>query len=598
MNQEKRKITILYGSQTGTAEDLSHQISLSLRRLHISTTISSIDEFQFNSIFSSSPDSDSESETSYIIFIVSTTGQGVEPNNMKTFWRSLLNKNLPVNLFQDVLSFTIFGLGDSSYPKFNWSSRKLYRRLIQLGASEFFPRGEGDDQNLNGIDTTFTPWLDQLCINLLELMPLPSCLTIIPDTHLLPPRYPLKPLKDQQHSLINSASSNFSSTIATLSKNQRLTPTDHWQDTRHLEFDFDETLEFVPGSVASLLPENSPEEVTKLLKLMKWEEMADELYELQSPIEGQPLPDSWKSPCTLRHLFTTRFDFQSVPKKSFISWISYFTTNEDQTERLKEFCTIEGQDDLYDYIHRPKRTILEVLQDFKSVLIPLDYIHDIFPLIRPRQFSIASSPKMFPHQIHLLVAVVDYQTRIVTPRKGLCTSWLSKLKTGSKVPIRIEPGYFNFPLDSQTPVICIGPGTGIAPFRSLIQHRSFDFQNQVNDLIIFGFRNYEKDFYHKEEWIGFQNQGICKLFLAASRDQVQKKYVQHQIENNSKEIWEFLSDHSASIFISGSAGQMPKSVRKALRGVCEKEGKMKDDEIDELIEKLDKTGRLQEETWS
>lgn len=145
MNQEiKREIRILYGTQTGTAQDLSHQISLRLQRLHINTTISSIDEFQPNSIFSATTHS-------YIIFIVSTTGQGVEPNNMKRFWKSLLQKNLPTDLFQNLLHFTLFGLGDSSYPKFNWSSRKLYRRLIQLGAHEFFPRGEGDDQNLNGL---------------------------------------------------------------------------------------------------------------------------------------------------------------------------------------------------------------------------------------------------------------------------------------------------------------------------------------------------------------------------------------------------------------------------------------------------------------
>ncbi|EGG03207.1 uncharacterized protein MELLADRAFT_75350 [Melampsora larici-populina 98AG31] len=589
MNQDIKStrppITILYGSQTGTAEDLSHQVSQRLQRLQLKTNVSSIDDFHPDSIFSSTPTS-----CSYIIFIVSTTGQGVEPTNMKRFWKSLLQKTLPFDLFENVMSFTVFGLGDSSYPKFNWSSKKLYRRLLQLGAHEFFKRGEADDQNTNGIDTTFTPWLDQLCTTLLELIPLPPGLEVIPETQLLPARYTLKPIQDPPSSFTDP-SSDFSSTFARLSKNERLTPDDHWQETRHLEFDFDERLEFLPGWVASVLPENSAEEVNQLLKLMKWEEIADELYELKSTIKGQSLPDSWNKPCTLRELFTTRFDFLSVPKKSFISWISYFAQNQDQSERLKEFCTIEAQDDLYDYINRPKRTILEVLQDFKSVEIPLDYLHDIFPIIRPRQFSIASSPKIFPNQIHLLVAVVKYQTRIVKARKGLCTSWLSKLK----------PGYFTFSsVDPQSPVICIGPGTGIAPFRSLIQHRSSEpqLQHPYQDLVFFGFRNLEKDCYYREEWMRYQTEGNCKVVLVASRDQVEKKYVQHEIENNSEEIWKMIFKDQASIFISGSAGQMPKSVRKALRNVFEKEGKMKEDEVDGLIERLEKTGRLQEETWN
>ncbi|KAG0144216.1 hypothetical protein CROQUDRAFT_660286 [Cronartium quercuum f. sp. fusiforme G11] len=583
-----RRLLILYGSQTGTAEDVANQIALGARRLHLDTTISAMDECEPQSLF----------EDTYTIFVLSTTGQGSEPQNMKKIWKSICQAKLPLDLFQS-LKFTIFGLGDSNYSKFNWAAKKLYRRLIQLGAIEFYSRGEADDQNPNGIDTTLIPWLASLWPTLLELMPLPLGLTILPDTDLLPARFTLKPCEHAQVSS-SAALPVFSPTIATLSMNRRLTPIEHWQDTRHLEFDFGEDLNFLPGSVASLMPENHPDDVSRFLSLMKWDGIADQLFQWSSAIKGQPLLAPLAAPITLRQLFTTYFDILSVPKKSFINWLSYFTTNPDHTERLKEFCSFDGQDDLYDYINRPRRTILEVLSDFKSVSIPLDYIPDIFPRIRPRQFSIASSSKMFPRQIHLLVAVVNYRTRISTPRKGLCTSWLARLKPGSRVPVRIEPGWFKFPSDPNKAVICVGPGTGIAPFRSLIQERSIQDSKKMNHLIIYGCRNRDKDFYYRNEWEEFESRGICKFHSAASRDQERKHYVQHEIEKHADEVWELMSKQEASIYISGSAGQMPKAVRKALKGVCLSQGKMKEEEgkVDEHIEMLDRTGRLQEETWS
>lgn len=134
-----RRILILYGSQTGTAEDVANQIALDARRLHLSVTLAAMDDYDRQSLF----------EECYIIFVVSTTGQGTEPQNMNHFWRSLRQANLPADLFGG-LQFTVFGLGDSSYPKYNWAAKKLYRRMVQLSAREFYPRGEADDQNPNG----------------------------------------------------------------------------------------------------------------------------------------------------------------------------------------------------------------------------------------------------------------------------------------------------------------------------------------------------------------------------------------------------------------------------------------------------------------
>jgi sulfite reductase alpha subunit-like flavoprotein len=134
-----RRLLILYGSQTGTAEDVAQQISRGARRLHFKTELASMDSYERDKIF----------EEDLVVFVCSTTGQGTQPQNMIKFWNGLKRANLPTD-FIDNVRFTVFGLGDSSYPKFNWVAKKLFRRLSQLGAQSFYERGEADDQNRNG----------------------------------------------------------------------------------------------------------------------------------------------------------------------------------------------------------------------------------------------------------------------------------------------------------------------------------------------------------------------------------------------------------------------------------------------------------------
>ncbi|OAV93205.1 hypothetical protein PTTG_05597 [Puccinia triticina 1-1 BBBD Race 1] len=587
---KERRLLVLYASQTGTAEDVAQQISRGARRLHFNTELASMDGYDRDKIF----------DEDLVIFVCSTTGQGVQPQNMTKFWNALKLASLPTD-FIDNIRFTIFGLGDSSYPKFNWVTKKLFRRLAQIGAQSFYERGEADDQNPNGIDSTLLPWLDGLWKKLLEIKPLPNHLTPIPPTTCLPPSFRLQPASEPIPKLLPTPPPP-DLLSATLTKNQRLTAPDHWQDTRHLEFESDQTLEFEPGSVCEILPENCPEEVDKLFKLMKWTDLSDQVYKLTRCDSNQDLPVGWNLYATLTEIFTTRLDFMAVPGRSFIDWLSHFTSDPMETERLQEFCSIEGQDDLFEYTRRPRRTILEVLSEFKSASIPLDYIHDVFPQIRPRLFSIASSPKLFPNQIQLLVAVVNYKTRLSVPRKGLCTSWLSKLEIGTRIPIRISPGYVTFPKEPSQPVVCIGPGTGIAPFRALIQDRSsypdLSDESDPSTLVLFGCRAEKMDFYYRDQWSKFVDRRVCTFLWTASRDQENKRYVQDLIVENAALVWKYMAIDNAHILISGSAGEMPKGVRSALKKVCASQGGLDEKQADDFMERLEVLGKLQEDTWS
>ncbi|KAI7950477.1 hypothetical protein MJO29_009151 [Puccinia striiformis f. sp. tritici] len=361
----ERRLSILYGSQNGTAGDLAHQLARGARRVHFKTEVSSMDNYDRDELF----------DEDLVVYSCLTTGQGVQPSNMTQFWNQLRRPNLPSNFLYNI-RLTVFGLGDSSYPQFNWTTKKLFRR----------------------VDSALLPWLDGLWSKLLEIKPLPM----------------------------------------------------------------DHTLDFVPGAVCEIWPQNSDLNILNLFKLMIWDHSSDQVF----------------------------------------------------------------KDDLYDYITKSRWTISAVLSEFKSTKIPIEYIFDVFPPIRPCQFLISSSSKIFPNQIHLLVAILNYRTRLSVPQKGLCTTWLAGLEIGTRIQIGISEGYVRFPSDPKQLIICIGPGTGITPFQSLIQEQqSFtshndDHQHQPNTLVFSGCRSQNMDFYFKDQWVESSKNGLCQFFRTASRDQV------------------------------------------------------------------------------
>lgn len=169
-------------------------------------------------------------------------------------------------------------------------------------------------------------------------------------------------------------------------------------------------------------------------------------------------------------------DIQGVPRRYFFELLSHFTSSDLEKEKLLEFCSAEGQEELCSYCYRQKRTTSEVLQDFPSACanIPFKYLFDLIPPIQPRAFSIASSLKAHPDEVQLLVAVVNYKTKLIKPRQGLCSTWLASLDPLNKdcrVPVWVKKGTISFPKALDAPIVMVGPGTGCAPFRSLIEER-------------------------------------------------------------------------------------------------------------------------------
>ncbi|KAJ1927757.1 NAPDH-dependent diflavin reductase [Tieghemiomyces parasiticus] len=602
-------LLILYGSQTGCAEDVALRIGREARRRHFRPEIMAIDSIEKTRL----------PNIEYVVFVVATTGQGEEPDNMKQFWRFLLKKSIPVDAL-DRMRFTVFGLGDSSYAKFNYPARKLYRRLLQLGAQCFYDRGEGDDQHYLGIDGTLDPWLGGLWSTLLGLHPRPEGYEPIPDTVRPEPTYRVQvqegyasePTAPAIHDDRDATTGNQDGPVPPrygvpipmrLTCNKRITSPEHFQDVRHVELVRDAArypwaLTYRPGDVATLTPRNLPDEVDSFLALMGWQDQADQPLTVTPHEAWVHLPVALRRPVTLRMLFTTHFDIYSVPRRSFFEMLAYFTTDEQETDKLREFCSAEGQDDLYAYSHRVRRTIVEVLGDFHSYRIPLDYLFDVFPDIRPRSFSIASSLARNLDGLQLTVAIVDYRTRMSTPRRGVCTKWLATLRPEADLTllVTIKPGTMSLPASPATPLIMVGPGTGVAPMRSFIQER-VEKQKAPDNVLFFGCRGKTRDYLYADEWADLAARGMLQVHAAFSRDQDRKVYVQELIRAQGEQLWPLLNERKAVIVVSGNANRMPEDVKAAFIDVVARWGDYSPQGAANYILLLEKTKRYQEECW-
>ncbi|KAI9463486.1 riboflavin synthase domain-like protein [Boletus coccyginus] len=582
-----RKILILYATETGTAQEVADRIARECRRGHFQSRVCNIGSYPAEGLISEH----------FVIFVVATTGSGIEPRAMTPLWNSLLRSDLPNDLFED-MHFAVFGLGDSAYEKFCWPAKKLVRRLTNLGGQEFCNRGEGDDQHPLGIEGALDPWIEQLVPKLLELYPCDDPLEVLPKLQRPLPRVKTitVPAETECTDPLDADQKYWDVIVQC---NRRITAEDWFQDVRHFEFVSERDLDYLPGDVVVIHPIVLASEVDSLLVSMGWANTADEPFSITHMMKDQSLPEHTPHITTLRTLFSRYLDFNAVPRRSFFELLRWFATDEMEREKLDEFISNEGADELYEYCQRVKRTIREVLAEFRSVRIPRDYVFDLFPSLRPRQFSISSSPKKHPREIHLCVAIVRYRTKLRVPRKGVCTSFLAALQPGVKLRITIQKGLISLPNDPQTPVICVGPGTGVAPLRAVIEDRVLAGSEATK--LYFGCRSASKDHHYGAEWEAYARSGKITYRVAFSRDGpegTKRTYVQDLLRLDKENVWELLGVRRGTLIISGSSNKMPAAVREAVKEAVEEFGDMSTKDAANFVSVMEREGRIIEECWS
>ncbi|EGO59010.1 hypothetical protein NEUTE1DRAFT_120894 [Neurospora tetrasperma FGSC 2508] len=583
-------------------------------RLHFNTVVGEMDDFKLTDLL----------RYSLAIFVTSTTGQGDMPKNTTTLWKSLRRTKLNNTNCLAPVKFSIFGLGDSSYPK---------------------------------LDSIYLPWYQELRESLLSQFPLPKGIEPIPDDAQLPPKYNIRlvpstgsvkgkitngeghvsQVEDNEQLAVKfeRMSTDSESTEAPWQKdgtdvpdfppakllpiprsftaqvvcNKRVTPEDHWQNVRHIEFELrspgrNGAMSFA-GQTLLIYPKNYPKDVQKLIDLMGWSEVAEQRIEIDWAKGTRPRDYHFLKDATIRDVLTHNFDISAVPKRTFLEFMAYHTTNPLEKERLHELTQRGDSDEFYDYTSRPRRTILEVLEDFPGVKIPYTRLLE-FPIIRPREFSLCNggdptvnakdlvineqdtTTTTDVYKFEILAALVHYRTIIRKPRHGLCSRYLRHLPVGTTVQIGIKPPSSPFSMDDPSfysrPLIGVATGTGIAPFRALLQDRCLvqDQQKLGPTLLFFGCRNAAADFHFQEEWGTVPNLTVYPAFSrdndsssteeeetklalqrAAGIYDAGKNYVQYQIRQHAAEVGELLRQNPI-IVVCGNSGRMPKSVREAL----------------------------------
>lgn len=605
------RLLILYGSETGNSQDLAKIIAWTITCLvkkleHVNSfhvELKSCDEYQIEQL----------PTERLILFVCSTTGIGEEPQNMKKFWRFMLRRDLPNDSLCS-LSFAVIGLGDSSYLKYNFVAKKLHKRLLNLGATSLLELALGDDQHELGPYAKIDPWLKQFYEIILPIdnSELDDNLDLIDSSF----QFDFSDL-DNEGNLKPTLTDNLISNIGILNpyeaivvENRRLTAEKHFQDVRLISLQFDmKHFRYNLGDVCCIYPENSDEDVETFLSLFDDTRLKNPYQQFRMNLSSI----SWisqtsfyhhlcryRQPCTVRELVKNYLDLNMIPNRSFFFLFYHFSRNDLEKDMLKRFAMGTDIDELYDYVNRPRRTILEVMLDFPNTTphVPFEYLLDMIPAMRPRSYSIASSPNTSPDRIELLYAVVNYRTRLRKPRIGLCTNWMSHLELNDRVKIFLRQSNFKLPKDHhERPLIMVGAGTGVAPFRAFIHDRSF--RNVALNYLFFGCRYRQMDYYLEDEWNKFSDQNLMKIFIAFSRENPNesKVYVQNRIWEQRHLVFQLLMHQNGILWVAGKSQQYPQLIRETIGNIFKDQLTDDEQQVEQLIIQLERQRRIQFECW-
>ena len=349
------------------------------------------------------------------------------------------------------------------------------------------------------------------------------------------------------------------------------------KETRHIELlleDFNE--EYEPGDCLVVLPENDPELVKQLIETLDWDPEQDIV--INEDEDKMTLQDA-----LTRHFEITRLTKPLVQKAATLFNNDELAKKETDSDWIKSY--IDGRD------------LIDLIQDFKPDGLKPDDLYGMLRKLPPREYSIASSYQAAPDEVHITVGAVRYQAH-GRDRSGVCSIQLAeRIEPGDTVPIYLKHNpNFKFPKDEETPVIMIGPGTGVAPFRSYMQERE-ELELEGNTWLFFGNQHFRTDFLYQTEWQSWLEDGYLeRMDVAFSRDTDDKVYVQHKIKENAKLFNEWL-ERGASIYVCGDEKYMAKDVHEAIKQVISQERQISEDDAEEFLKQLKRDKKYQRDIY-
>lgn len=558
------EIAVLYGSQSGNAEGLAKKLVKELKAKGHAATLSSLEGYVPAELASKK----------YAVLIVSTYGDGDPPENVQPFYEELCLQHLP---YLQNLSYAVLALGDSHYEHFCGFGKDLDARLESLGATRICLRVDCDvdvDQPFAGFKTSLLQELDLLA-------PGPK------------PGPQQKPGLEQmlglaQNLATSTAGSNGNSSnghgkppaappavahtrdnpyLSPLIDKRPLTREVSSKQTLHLAFSLAESgLRYESGDALGVVAQNNPHLVDDILRLLS--------FTGEEPVEVTKVGLLSLREALLHHLTITKLSRKLITAYSA----------KGQCEPLQRLLTPHQTAHLEDYTYG--REFIDLLLEYPGVIKEASEVVALLPRLTPRLYSISSSPAAHSGEVHTTVAVVRYRT-CDRERGGVCSTLLGdRIPVGERVPVYIQQNKkFRLPSDSSAPIIMIGPGTGIAPFRSFLHERRV-LGHSGRNWLFFGERSAATDFLYREELESMLADGhLTRLDTAFSRDQAHKIYVQDKMLEHAAPFWNWLQE-GAGIYVCGDASRMAKDVHHTLHKIVEQQGNMTAEAAAEFVQTL------------
>ncbi len=527
-------VTILFGSQTGTAETLSKKAAKQLKAANCEPKIVDMGDFSLDDL----------KAVEHVLVITSTYGEGEPPDNALSLHSALMGENAP-----DLtgLNFSVLGLGDSSYPDFCQCSKEFDARLEALGAKRFAPMVECDGDP----DEPYVKWIESVQSVLGEAGAAPAAAV------------EEAPAGDEpQYNKKNPFP-------AKLLKTENLNKEGSSKATHHIEISLEGSgLEYEVGDALGVYPENNARLVDEIIAAAGFE-----------PHELAPTPHAED----VQIFDALRFHYDvSVLTEPFLLACARLTKNQE----LQEIVADEAKRKAY----IAGRGLVDPIVDFDVKFPTTEYLVAPLKQLNPRLYSISSSPKAHPGEVHLTVGKVTYDTH-GRKRLGVCSTYLADHQLDRPVKVYMHSNKaFRLTENDDAPAIMIGPGTGIAPFRAFLEEREARGAKGKNWLL-FGDQHMATDFLYEEQITGWMKSGLLTRFdTAFSRDQAEKIYVQNRIVEHAEEFYAWLED-GGHIYICGDASRMAKDVDAAIHKAVELAGGKSEEEAKAYVEALKKAKR-------
>ncbi|EJS1626389.1 assimilatory sulfite reductase (NADPH) flavoprotein subunit [Vibrio cholerae] len=537
------KLTIIFASQTGNAKGVAQALLKEAQAAGIQAQLFDASDYKGKDL----------AKETHVIFVASTNGEGEAPDNALALHEFLKSKKAPK---LPNLKYGVLGLGDSSYQFFCQTGKDFDQFLENLGAQRLVERLDADVD----YQAAATEWRKQVLSILNDELTGAAAVTSV-----------------ATFAVSQTAESHYSKEqpyTASLSTSQKITGRDSGKDVRHIEIDLaDSGITYQPGDALGVWYENRPQLVNALLDsvgLSGHEEVQ---------VDGEAL--SLYSALT-HHYEITAANPQLVAQFAELAQSEKLTSLAQDKEALREYAT--------------RTQVIDVLREEK-VPLSASQLLSLLRRLTPRLYSIASSQSEVGEEVHLTVGVVEYEYK-GEQRLGGASSFLAhQLEEGAPVKVFVEHNNnFKLPSDDNAPLIMVGPGTGIAPFRSFIQERENRGAAGKNWLL-FGDRTFTQDFLYQVEWQKYLKSGVLnRLDVAFSRDQNEKVYVQHRLLEQAELVWQWLQE-GAYFYVCGDASRMAKDVHQALITVVEQQGGLNREQAEEYVSELRKAKRYQRDVY-